>query len=609
MEQFFQTQTLIIILLLVISLVAVIVRRLRIPYIVSLVLVGLILTIQSPIHVELTPELILTLFVPPLVFEAAYHLNFEELRNNLPTVLIFAVPGVILTTLIVGGILAWMIQLPLALTLLFGALISATDPLAVVATFRKLGAPHRLTVLLEGESLLNDGTAIVMFNLMLVIAISGQFDLAGSILDFFRVAVGGILIGAALGWIISSIISKVDDYLIEMTLTTVLAFGSYLVADYFDFSGVLAVVSAGLMVGHFGNRGMSPTTRIVLSNFWEYIAFLVNSIVFLLIGMQVKLPSLADAWKAIIAAILAVLVARVLIVYGLSWIVNRLKVEPIPGKWQHVLSWSGLRGAISLALALSLPTAIGNERGLLVVMTYGVVLFTLLIQSTSMRALIHRLAIITRSEAQIEYEKSHARLATLRVADTRLDQLHKNGGLSSHAWEHLKGMLQQQAESLVGSVKGLIQADPSLEVDELEKGWRETFRTQRSALLSLRQDGVISDEVFQELSAEMDAQLIEGSPAALLEDGHAHTRFLDVKIPANGQAAGKVVAELDLPREAVLVSVRRAGSTFIPRGDTQLLAEDVVTTLCERECIAEVKQILLAPTRKDTEESTDISAG
>jgi monovalent cation:H+ antiporter, CPA1 family len=608
MAPFLQTETLIIVLLIVVALVAALVRRLRIPYIVSLVIVGLILTVQSPIHAELTPELILTLFVPPLVFEAAYHLNYQELRNNLTSILIFAVPGVILTTLIVGGVLAWTIRLPLALAMLFGALISATDPLAVVATFRKLGAPHRLTVLLEGESLLNDGTAIVMFNLMLVIAITGKFDLAGSVVDFIRVSVGGTLIGVGLGWVISSLIGKVDDFLIEMTLTTVLAFGSYLVADFFHFSGVLAVVAAGLMVGNLGRRGMSPTTRIVLSNFWEYIAFLANSIVFLLIGMQVNLPSFGDSWRAILGAILAVLIARIVIVYGLSWVTNRLKVEPIPLKWQHVLSWSGLRGAISLALALSLPITLGNERGLLVVMTYGVVLFTLLVQSTSMRGLIHRLHIITRSEAQLEYEKSHARLASLRVADTHLDQLHKNGGLSTPAWEQVKQMIHQQAETLISSVKGLVKADPSLEADELEKGWREAFRSQRSALLSLRQDGVISDEVYQELSAEVDAQLIEGLTGGLLEEGRARTQFVDVKIPSKADAAGKIVAELGLPREAVLVSVRRGGSTFIPRGDTLLLPNDVVTTLCERECIAEVKQILLAPPQSDAEDSVDTPA-
>jgi len=593
MQQFLSTETLIIALLLVVSLVATFVRRLRIPYIVSLVVAGLMLTVWSPIKVELTPELILTLFVPPLVFEAAFHLNFSEMRHNLSSILIFAVPGVILTTLIVGGILAFAIQISLPLALLFGALIAATDPLAVVMTFRKLGAPPRLTVLLEGESLLNDGTAIVMFNLMLMVVLTGKFDLIGSFLDFLRVAVGGTLIGLTLGWIVSALIERVDDYLIEMTLTTVLAFGSYLLAEQFHLSGVLAVVAAGLVNGNLGSRGMSPTTRIVLSNFWEYIAFLANSLVFLLIGLQIDLPSLGVEWQNILWAILAVLIARLIVVYSLGRLANRLTTEPIPLKWLHVLNWSGLRGAISLALALSLPASLAGDRETLRVMAFGVVLFTLLVQSTTMRSFIHRLKIVTRSESQIMYEMSHARLTSLRMADNRLDRLYAEGSLSPHSWERLKQFVTQQAEILMRSVRGLIDADPSLEAEDLEKGWRELFRSQRSALLSLRQDGVIAEDVYEMLTAEVDTQLLGGSPS--LDDASlATTKFLDVTIPAESQSAGKAVADLGLPRAAVLVSIRRGNVVNIPHGDTRLLAGDIVTVLCEREYMDEIKNLLLS---------------
>jgi CPA1 family monovalent cation:H+ antiporter len=608
MEQFVQTEAIIMGLLLVVALVAMIVRRLRIPYIVTLVAAGLFLTLRSPFRVELTPELILTLFVPPLVFEAAFHLNFNELRRNLFSILTFAVPGVILTTLIVGGILALTGAISLPLAFLFGALISATDPLAVVATFRKIGAPPQLTVLVEGESLLNDGTAIVMFNLMLVVVLTGHFDLLSSAVDFVRVAVGGVLIGLVLGWIVSALIERVDDYLIEMTLTTVLAFGSYLLAEQLQLSGVLAVVAAGLVNGNLGSRGMSPTSRIMLSNTWEYIAFLANSVVFLLIGLQGNLPDLGSAWRDILEAILAVLVARVIIVYGLGWLINwassqRLfgralgeghpSSKAIPLKWQHVLSWSGLRGAISLALVLSLPASMGSERDILRLMAFGVVLFTLLVQSTTMWPLIRRLKIITQSESQVEYEMNHARLTSLRMADNRIDRLYSEGLMSLHAWERLKQFVTQQAETLLGTVRGLLQADPELEAEELEKGWRELFRSQRSALVDLRRDGVIKEEVYEKLTAEIDAQLIEGYPA-LPEDGQSRTQFLDVTIPAESQSAGKTVAEIGLPRGAVLVSIRRGDTTYIPRGDTQLLPGDVVTTLCVRECVPEIKDLLLA---------------
>jgi CPA1 family monovalent cation:H+ antiporter len=602
MEQFLQTEAIIIGLLLVVALVAMVVRRLRIPYIVTLVAAGLFLTLRSPIHVELTPELILTLFVPPLVFEAAFHLNFNELRRSLYSILTFAVPGVILTTLIVGGILALTGAISLPLALLFGALISATDPLAVVATFRTLGAPTRLTVLVEGESLLNDGTAIVMFNLMLAVVITGHFDLLNSAFDFVRAAVGGVILGLVLGWIVSALIERVDDYLIEMTLTSVLAFGSYLLAEQLHLSGVLAVVAAGLVNGNLGSRGMSPTSRIMLSNTWEYIAFLANSVVFLLIGLQGNLPDLGSAWRAILEAILAVLAARVVIVYGLGWLINHSfgrnwgkgpgTAEQIPLKWQHVLSWSGLRGAISLALVLSLPATLGSERDILRLMAFGVVLFTLLVQSTTMWPLIRRLRIVTQSEAQVEYELSHARLTSLRMADNRIDRLYSEGLLSPHAWERLKQFVTQQAETLLGTVRGLLQADPELEAEELEKGWRELFRSQRSALVDLRRDGVIKEEVYEKLTAEIDAQLIEGYPT-LPEDGQARTQFLDVTIPDQSQSAGRTVAEIGLPRGAVFVSIRRGDTTYIPRGDTQILPGDLVTTLCERQLISQVKDLLL----------------
>lgn len=592
MEQFLNTETLIIELLLIASLVAIAVRRLRVPYTVALVIVGLLITFQSPLKIDLTPELILALFVPPLVFEAAFHLNMRDLQRNLPGILLLAVPGVILTTLIIGGILVFSTSLSFPMALLFGSLIAATDPLAVVSLFRALGVPKRLAVMIEGESLFNDGTAIVLFNLMLVVAITGKFNLLDSVLTFLRVSVGGTVVGLILGWLVSRLIARVDDYLIETTLTTVLAFGSYLIAEQLHFSGVLAVVAAGLINGNIGPQGMSPTTRIVLFNFWEYIAFLANSLVFLLIGLEVNIPALIAAWQSVLWAIMAVLAARIAVVYGLSWAFKRV-AEPLPVKWQHVLNWGGLRGAICLALALSLPSNLGAERDQLRIMAFGVVLFTLLIQSTTMRSLIRWLQIITRSEAQVEYELRHARLTALRSADTRLDQMHADGLLSTHIWERLKGFVTQNTIPLTKAVSELLLTDPALEAEELDTGWRELNRAQRGTLFSLRRDGVISEDVFEKLTAEVDGRLDAGLPA-LPESSEAQTQFLEIAIPPDSVAAGKTIAELGLPRAAVFISVRRGGEILIPRGDTDLWAGDVVTLLCERESTTQVRELLSA---------------
>ncbi|MBI4771302.1 MAG: Na+/H+ antiporter [Chloroflexi bacterium] len=508
MEQFLQAETLVIELLLVVSLVAIGVRRLRIPYTVALVVVGLLITVQQPPQLTITPELILVLFVPPLVFEAAFHLNFAELRRNLPAILMLAVPGVVITMLMVGGLLLWLTPLSLPAALVFGALIAATDPVAVVALFRAIGVPKRLAVLLEGESLLNDGTAIVVFRLMVAVALTGQFDLLDGLTEFIRVAAGGVITGLVLGWLISRLIARVDDYLIETTLTTVLAFGAYLVAERLHFSGLLAVVAAGLVNGNLGPQGMSPTTRIVLFNFWEYVAFLANSLVFLLIGLQVNLLELLGAWQPILWAVLAVLAARAVVVYGLSLLANLLAGrapeapgDPVPFRWQHVMGWGGLRGAISLALALSLPAALGAERSLLLTMAFGVVLFTLLVQGITMRPLVRALRIVTRSQAQEEYEIRHARLTAVRAAEQHLDRLYREGLFSTHAWDVLR------AE--IGANVGV-----------------------------------------------------------------------------------RTVAEAGLPREAVLVHIRRAGEWIIPRGDTRLQSGDEITLLARPEQVGEVEQWL-----------------
>src|ERR1041385_798843 len=289
-----------VLLLLIASAVAVLARRLRIPYTVGLVLMGLALSLLSSTEIKVSPQIILALLVPPLIFEAAFHLRWDDLRRHFWLILLLAIPGVILTTLFVGGIVAWGTGLTIQAALVLGALVSATDPVAVIALFRSLGVPRRLQVLLEGESLFNDGTAIVMFNLMTSVALVGGFSLVTGVRDFITISGGGVLIGVALGVLTSQVIQRIQDPLVETTLTTVLAFGSYLVAEYFHVSGVLAVVAAGITNGNAGPSGMSPTTRVVVFNFWEYAAFTANSFIFLLIGLTFNLDVMIENWQAII---------------------------------------------------------------------------------------------------------------------------------------------------------------------------------------------------------------------------------------------------------------------------------------------------------------------
>lgn len=502
MSPLVEIEILILELLLIVSIVAIIVRRFRMPYTVALVLAGLILSLRSPLQLEVTPELILSLFLPPLVFEAAFQLDLERLRKNLSTILLLAIPGVVLTMFIVGGIISWGTPLALNVALIFGALVAATDPVSVVAIFRKIGAPKRLEVLLEGESLFNDGTAIVLFNLAVAVYVTGEFNLVDGLIDFVRVAGGGVLIGLILGWLVSRLIGNIDEYLVETTLTTVLAFGAYLLAEQVHVSGVLAVVLAGIVSGNLSSREMSPTTRIVVFNFWEYVAFLANSAVFLLIGLEIDIPALVNNWQPILWAIFAILVSRAVGIYGLS----RLGRD-IPERWRHVLFWGGLRGAIALALALSLPPTMGPQRETVLVMSFGIVLFTLLGQGLTMDPLINRLGLIERSEEQIEYERRHARALAARAGVEHLSRLHRDGLISSHTWEELNPILNERVQALADAVQEVLHSDPELEREEFVISRREMLRAQRSTLVGLRRTGVISDEPYEDLVTEVDAAL------------------------------------------------------------------------------------------------------
>ncbi len=491
-------------LLLIASLVGIATTRLRLPYTVGLVLIGLALSFRGQENINIPPEIFLGLLVPPLIFEAAFHIKFADLKKDLAPILALAIPGVLITTFLVGGVVAAGTGFPLAISLVFGALVAATDPVAVVALFRSLGVPKRLQVLLEGESLFNDGTAIVVFNLMVAIAISGAFDPVASVFDFVFVAGGGLLTGFILGVLISRLIGFIDDPLIETTLTTVLAFGSYIVAEQFHVSGVLAVVAAGMVSGNVGPRAMSPSTRIVVFNFWDYAAFLANSVVFLLIGFQIDLSILLADWKGILWAILAVLVARAVSVYGLSWV-----GRGVPGRFKHVLYWGGLRGAISLALALSLPEGLGSAREDIQAMAFGVVLFTLLVQGLTMKPLVNKMKLIERSEAQGEYERRHARAAMARASFERLEHMYNEGLLSRHLWERLSKPMIQHAEALSRAVEETLHADPSLEIKEMNSAFRDILQTQRSALTALLRDGIIAEETYAQLLGEVDTALVD----------------------------------------------------------------------------------------------------
>ena len=498
----FQVEEIVILLLLIATLVGIGARWLRVPYTVGLVLVGTALAFLSQLDISVQPGLILGILVPPLVFEAAFHLPLRDLRENLRPILGLATAGVLLTTFIVCGIVSLGTGMALPYAIVFGAIISATDPVAVIALFRSIGVPKRLQILLEGESLLNDGTAIVVYQLAVTAAVAGTFSLAEGIANFFAVAGLGLVIGLLLGWLASLLIARIDDYLIETCITFVLAYGAYIAAETFHFSGVLAVVAAGLVCGSAGPRGMSATTRIVLFNFWEFVSFLANSFIFLLIGLVIDLPVLLANWPAILWGIAAALLARAIVVYGLLW-----GSSSIPTRWKNILYWGGLRGAISLALVLSLPVQLSAVNAQLQAMVFGVVLFTLLVQGISMDPLVRRSAITSRNTARDEYELRRARAIATKDGYEHLKKQYYEGMLSDHTWKTVSSALDAHLDGLTESIREALLADPSVEAEELDTAWREFLRHERSSLNDLYKDRTISEETYSRLTTHIDGLL------------------------------------------------------------------------------------------------------
>jgi CPA1 family monovalent cation:H+ antiporter len=443
-------------------------------------------------------EFLLAMLVAPLIFEAALHVNWRDLKKDLLPILLLAAPGVLIASFIVGWIVHRSTGTVFVLAVTFGALISATDPVAVIAFFRSLGVNKRLALLVEGESLLNDGIAVVIFviALGLVRAPEAGFDLAQAAVIFVQEAGGGILVGLALGGLTSLILVRIDDYLIETTLTMTLAFGAYLAAATLHTSGILAVVAAGIYVGSYGLKNISPTTRIALDNFWEFLSFFANSIVFLLIGLRIELPELLENALPILYAILAILLSRSLVVYFMSWLSGKLG-NFIPVNFRHILFWGGLRGAVSLALALSLEGIPGA--GPIQAMTFGVVLFTLVAQGLSIEGLIKRLGLSEISK-NTEEQRQIAHLFVSRAEKEGLSRLHQNGLVADIMYRAL-------AESADKNVNQILKQHPELEQKLLIQIRREMLLSGRATLAEIFRSNMISEEVYEEELRRLDHRI------------------------------------------------------------------------------------------------------
>lgn len=495
--------------------VALVARRLKVPYTVALVLAGLTLgtaTDFEPLH--LTKELVYAVFLPGLLFEAAFSLEFKKFWANKWAIGALALPGVVaaiaLTTAIlvpVANGLHFVDDFTLADGLIFAAVIAATDPIAVVALFKTLGAPKRLAVLVEGESLLNDGTAVVLFTLVLSFAMGREFNAGSATLEFVKVVGMGVVVGGAVGYAVSTVINQVDDPMIEITLTTIAAYGSFVAAEYFHFSGVIATVVAGMLCGNYAARvGMSPSTRVAVGTFWEYLAFAINSLVFLLIGFEVRLEALVAAWKPIVFAYLAVTLGRAVVLAVVGGALHRTK-EKLPWSWTAVLTWGGLRGSLSMVLVLGLPAALPH-RDLVITMTFGVVILSILLQGLSMGPLLKALKLVGARPAEGEYDRLKGQLRGAAAALDEVARMEREGAVSAPVAEGLRAQFtQRQAAARTGIGELHLKAEDLVEAERLS-ALRRALIAEKDAIQAERTAGRISAESYEALLADVDARLV-----------------------------------------------------------------------------------------------------
>lgn len=480
-------------ILMLATAVAVTVKFIRLPYTIALVLAGLFVGLAGLLpEVPLSREIVFFIFLPPLLFEAAMNMDLKELRENFGPIALIAFLGVVVTTIVVGFSLNWILGIPLALALIFGAMVFATDPVSVLATFKSISAPKKLSILIEGESVLNDGAAIVVFAIALEMMLKGVFDPLNAALDFAVVCVGGAAVGLAVGYLAYRILAKIDDALVEIAVTIVAAYLGFVLAERFHFSGVIAVVAAGLILGNYGRDfSMSPTTRVIMLDFWSVIVFLVNSIIFILIGVNTHI-TIFSAWKEILVAIAAVILARAFVVYPV------MTYYRFPNLWKHVVFWGGLRGVIPVALALSF----GNQ--LLSAMAFGVVLFSLLLQGISLEIFVKRKFV---SESERELEEIIARYIAARSAKFELMKAVEQGRIVEPVAREMLPNLDAEIEELRSKLEEKIRGGMGSKLRKAAVKY--VIDAKKSAVVDAMAGGLVSQEVALEIMRELDSKTAE----------------------------------------------------------------------------------------------------
>jgi monovalent cation/hydrogen antiporter len=517
------SELLILVLLVVVPALSVLARQLDVPYVILLVLAGLALGLTPGLpSPELDPDLVLVIFLPPLLYQAAFFADLRDMRANLRGITLMSVGLVLATAVVVAVVARAVLGLPWAAAFALGGILAPTDPIAATAIMRRLGAPRRMVNVLEGESLVNDGTALVIYRAAVAAAIGGTFSLWHASLAFVLGILGGIAVGLAVGWLVAAARSRIDDIPTEVTISLFTGYAAYLPAEQLGVSGVLAAVTAGIVLGVRAPRISTAQMRLQGYATWELIVFLINSVLFVLIGLQ--LPNIVggiEGYSDLELIGYGLLFSAVIVLIRFAWlnlsigVIRTLDRRPSQRErrttWQvRVLSsWSGMRGAVSMAAALALPleTDAGTPfpaRDLIVFITFAVVLVTVVGQGLTLPALIRALQV--HDDDGDQREEIRARLAAAKSALDELDRLGDEGSVREETLERMRALYRYRKRRFAaraGKVEDDGYEDRSL---SYQQAVRRVLDAQRDAIVDLRNSGEISNEVMHRVERELDLE-------------------------------------------------------------------------------------------------------
>lgn len=506
--------------------VALAVRAVRIPYTIALVLTGLLLGLSQRARElfsippeALIPDLIFLIMLPPLLFEGCVHIDLETFRNRGRLILSMAFGGTLVTAALTGAAAALWLAPALGLHgtqawlvgLLIGIVVAPTDPVSVLALFKELGVQRELAVVVEGESVLNDGVGVVAFLILIELLGGHTLTVTEGLAKFLWEVGGGATIGLTIGYLIYRLLRRIDDHLIEAVLSLLVAYGSYLAADAVHASGVLSVVVAGLVIGNYGTTfGMSPTTRLTLMSFWEVLAFLANSVLFLVIGLLLDTSRIVTHLGWILMIFTVGLAGRAVSILLCGWFSRR--PHAVPRSWLAVMAWSGVRGSIPIAMVLGLAGATAGglthtQTQEIVIITFGVVLLSLLAQGLTIKPLLRRLGLTGRADAVVAFEAALGRSMAIDASLKELVAMHAARELSDETFAELNAMLQQQHDEARDLIRDLLAAEPELRQSQTERAGRRVLHAQRAALDDAVRRGIVSEEVRHKLGIDIDARL------------------------------------------------------------------------------------------------------